>query len=274
MNYKTINNFGIGLSKLSILLLFSIFLLSCDGGGSDNSSNTSIQQFTYEILNSFPHDTNAFTQGLAYDDTFIFEGTGLFGQSSVRRADLETGNVLQSIELDDQFFGEGITVYKDKIIQLTLNSNTGFVYDRETFEQIDDFSYPGQGWGITHDGTNLIMSNGTSTLRFLDPETFEEIDSLQVLDQDGEIVNGLRLNELEFVNGQIFANDFPTDMIAIISPQTGRITGWIDLTGLFIERMDINDVTNGIAYDEEGGRLFVTGKRWPEIFHIDLVEQN
>jgi len=261
-------------SSAILVLLISTVLISCGGSGDDNNSNSDIQQFTYQILDSFPHDTNAFTQGLVYDDGFIFEGTGLIGQSSVRRAELETGNVLQSIELDDEFFGEGITVFQDKIIQLTLNSNTGFVYDRETFEQIDDFSYPGQGWGITHDGTTLIMSNGTSTLRFLDPDTFETITTIQVLDEDGQEIPGLMLNELEFIEGEIFANDFPTDMVAIISPQTGRVTGWINLAGLFTDRMDINDVTNGIAYDSESQRIFVTGKRWPEIFQIELVEIN
>ena len=259
--------------KITFFLILSIFLLCC-GGSSDNGSDNGLQLFTFQIRDSFPHDTDAFTQGLVYDDSFIFEGTGLFGQSSVRRAELETGNVLQSVELEGQFFGEGITVFEERIIQLTLNSETGFVYDRETFEMIDEFSYQGQGWGITHDGTNLIMSNGTSTLSFLDPETFETINTIQVLDENGEEIPNLRLNELEFIEGEIYANDFPSDRIAIISPQTGRLTGWLDLTGLFTERMDINDVTNGIAYDSEGGRLIVTGKRWPEIFQIELVEMN
>ena len=272
MSKKYTSIFTTGFRRFTFVLFFSIFVLSCGGGSNDSDSDSDIQISTFVILDSFPHDTNAFTQGLVFDDNFIFEGTGLLGQSSLRRAELETGTVLQLIEIGDEFFGEGITVFGDRIIQLTLSSNIGFVYDRDTFEQIDDFFYPTQGWGITHDGNILIMSDGTSTIRFLDPQTFETIDSIQVLDEEGQPISGL--NELEFVEGEIYANVFPTDMIARISPQTGQLIGWIDLTGLFVDRMDFNDVTNGIAYDQEGKRLFVTGKRWPEIFQIDLVDMN
>ena len=227
--------------------------------------------YRYRVVHTYPHDPAAFTQGLVFEDGLLYEGTGLYGQSSLRRVELETGKVLQRRELPAEYFGEGITVFGDRIIQLTWQSNLGFVYDKETFELLKEFSYPTEGWGITHDGTRLIMSDGTATLRFLDPETLQEIGRIDVSDDAGSVA---RLNELEYVQGEIYANVWQTDRIARISPQTGRVVGWIDLQGLLSaeDRARPVDVLNGIAYDAENDRLFVTGKWWPRLFEIDLVK--
>lgn len=223
----------------------------------------------YTIVKSYPHDRQAFTQGLVYLDGFLYEGTGLNGQSGIRKVRLETGEVLQHRPLEAQFFGEGIAVWEKTIVQLTWRSEVGFVYDLATFEPITRFSYTGEGWGLTHDGTQLIMSDGSSTLRFLDPKTFKETGRLGVRDANGPVAN---LNELEFVRGEIFANIWLSHRLARISPKTGQITGWIDLTGLLSPREAIGtDVLNGIAYDAAGDRLFVTGKLWPRVFEVTVV---
>lgn len=229
-----------------------------------------IPVYTYVIVNTYPHDRDAFTQGLVFEGGFLYEGTGLYGYSTLRRVDLETGAVLQVRELSAQFFGEGITIYGDRIIQLTWQSNIGFVWNKNTFELLQEFSYPTEGWGITHDGKRLIMSDGTSTLYFLDPQSFEEVGRLEVFDNDGPVT---RLNELEYIKGEIYANVWQTDRIARISPRTGQVVGWVDLQGLLTEedRLEYVDVLNGIAYDSENGRLFVTGKLWPKLFEIELV---
>jgi glutamine cyclotransferase len=184
--------------------------------------------------------------------------------------ELETGDILQIRELSAEFFGEGITIYGNKIIQLTWQSNIGFVYDKNSFELLQEFNYSTEGWGITHDGTRLIMSDGTSTLHFLDPETFEEIGQLAVFDNNGPVT---RLNELEYVQGEIYANVWQTDLVARIAPETGRVIGWIDLRGLLTaeDLSEAVDVLNGIAYDAEAARLFVTGKLWPKLFEIELI---
>ncbi|HUV52945.1 MAG TPA: glutaminyl-peptide cyclotransferase [Dehalococcoidia bacterium] len=229
--------------------------------------------YTYEVINTYPHDRNAFTQGLVYEDDVLYEGTGLKGRSSLREVELETGKVLQKLDLVAQYFGEGITIWGDEIIQLTWQSHVGFVYDKDSFELLHEFSYPTEGWGITHDSKRLIMSDGTSTLHFLDPETLEEIGSVQVYDSNGPLV---RLNELEYINGEVYANIWQTDRIVRIEPETGRVTGWIDLTGL-LSAEDLSqpvDVLNGIAYDAEHDRLFVTGKLWPKLFEIRLIPQD
>ena len=226
--------------------------------------------YTYTVIDAYPHDPDAFTQGLVFEDGVLYEGTGLWGRSTLRKVALETGQVLQSYDLASQFFGEGITVYGDKIIQLTWQSNVGFVYDKDSFELLQQFSYPTQGWGITHDGERLIMSDGSSTLYFRDPETFEEVGRVEVTDKDGPVT---RLNELEYIRGEVYASVWLTDQIARIDPQTGRVVGWIDLEGL-LKPEDLTqpvDVLNGIAYDAQGDRLFVTGKLWPKLFEIDLV---
>jgi glutamine cyclotransferase len=224
----------------------------------------------YRIVNSYPHDPRAFTQGLVFADDVLYEGTGLRGHSSLRKVDLKTGNILQIRQLSAQFFGEGITIYGNRIIQLTWRARVGFVYDKKTFQLLDTFNYPTEGWGITHDGRSFIMSDGTSTLYLFDPQTFQEVGRLEVHTRDGPVS---RLNELEYVQGEIYANVWKTDRIARISPETGEVVGWIDLEGLLIpeDRSRRIDVLNGIAYDVKNDRLFVTGKLWPKVFEIELV---
>ncbi|MBC8263222.1 MAG: glutaminyl-peptide cyclotransferase [Anaerolineales bacterium] len=226
--------------------------------------------FTYKVVNVYPHDRDAFTQGLVFESGALYEGTGLRGRSSLRRVELETGHVLQMRKLPDQLFGEGITVFGERIVQLTWQSGVGFVYDKSSFELLEEFRYPTEGWGITHNGKHLIMSDGTSTLRFLDPETFEEIGRIEVYDQDGPVT---RLNELEHVQGEIYANVWQTARIARIAPDTGEVIGWIELAGLLSpeDRAEPVGVLNGIAYDAENDRLFVTGKLWPRLFEIGLI---
>ena len=226
--------------------------------------------YTYKIVSVYPHARDAFTQGLVFEDGVLYEGTGLRGQSTLRRVALDTGQVMQLHRVPARFFGEGVTVYGDRIIQLTWQSHIGFVYDRSSFAPLREFSYPTEGWGLTHDGEKLIMSDGTSTLYFLSPETFEEIGRVAVRDDNQPVT---RLNELEYIRGEIYANVWGTDRIARIQPQTGEVVGWIDLSGLLSEedRSTPVNVLNGIAYDREGDRLFVTGKLWPKLFEIDLV---
>jgi glutamine cyclotransferase len=231
------------------------------------SEVSGIRFYSYNIVNTYPHDPAAFTQGLVFEDNHLYEGTGLRGQSSLRKVELETGNIINMYELPQKYFGEGITLYKDRIIQLTWQSYTGFVYDKDTFTVLEEFSYSTEGWGITHDGNTLIMSDGTSTLYFLDFETFEVVRTLEVYD-DTPVT---RLNELEYINGEIYANVWLTDSIAIISPDTGKVRGWIELEGLLPDTGQQPDVLNGIAYDADNDRLFVTGKLWPYLFEIDLV---
>jgi glutamine cyclotransferase len=222
----------------------------------------------YEVINVFPHDPGAFTQGLVFRDGFLFESTGLNGRSSLRRVRLETGEVLQRRAIDDRYFAEGLTDWGGRLVQLTWNTNVGFVYDLATFEPIRTFTYAGEGWGLTHDGARLVMSDGTPALRFLDPGTFRETGRVVVRDGDTPVGN---LNELEFVRGEILANVWLTDRIAVIAPASGRVTGWIDLAGLRPGPAPPgDDVLNGIAYDARRDRLFVTGKLWPRLFEIRL----
>jgi glutamine cyclotransferase len=225
---------------------------------------------TYRIVNTYPHDLNAFTQGLVFADGFLYEGTGLRGHSTLRKVDLKTGNILRIRQLPPQLFGEGITIYSDRVIQLTWRARVGLVYDRETFQLLNTFTYPTEGWGITHDGRALIMSDGTSTLYFLNPQTFQEVHRLEVHTRDGPVS---RLNELEYIQGEIYANVWQTNRIAKISPATGEVIGWIDLEGLLRpeDRDRRVDVLNGIAYDVKNDRLLVTGKLWPKLFEIELV---
>jgi len=242
--------------------------ISTSTASSSESDPTPV--YTYEIVNIYPHDRGAFTQGLVFEDGILYEGTGLRGRSTLRTVELETGDVLRLHSLPIQLFGEGVTVYGDRIFQLTWQAHIGFVYDKDTFELLQQFSYPTEGWGITHDGQRLIMSDGTSILRFLDPDTLEEIGQIEVYDQNSPVT---RLNELEYIHGEVYANVWKTDRIARIDPHTGRVTGWIDLSGLLNEedRVQPVDVLNGIAYDAENDRLFVTGKLWPNIFEIELI---
>jgi glutamine cyclotransferase len=231
----------------------------------------SLPVFGYTISAAYPHDRDAFTQGLQFEGGILYEGTGLNGRSSIRKVQLETGTVLQRRDIPQEYFGEGITIFKAQLYQLTWQSGVALSYDANTFSPSKTFKYRGEGWGLTHDGTSLIMSDGTDTLRFLDPATFAERRRLRVT-ADGIPVP--RLNELEFVKGEVFANVWTTDYVARIDPVTGKVTGWINLAGLLTphERSSA-DVLNGIAYDAARDRLFVTGKLWPRLFEIHLKPQ-
>lgn len=227
--------------------------------------------FSYRVVKSYPHDPQAYTQGLVYLDGVLYEGTGLTGQSSIRKVRLETGEVLQIRRLDPQYFGEGIAVVGSNLIELTWQSGVAFVYDLKTFEPRRTFKYTGEGWGLTYDGTQLIMSDKTDVLRLLDPATFRQTGRLPVRDAGQPVVE---VNELEMVKGEIYANVYRTNRIARISPKTGQVTGWIDLTGLLSPREAAGtDVLNGIAYDAAKDRLFVTGKLWPKLFEIQVVSR-
>lgn len=238
---------------------------------SSSPAYDSIPVYTYRVVHTFSHDPEAFTQGLVYADGTFYEGTGLRGRSTLRQVDPETGEVMRFHKLPDDIFGEGIALHGGKIIQLTYTSNVGFVYDKHSFEVIGEFTYPTEGWGITSDGNRLIMSDGTSTLHLLDPVTFEAAGRIDVT-AGGRPVRGL--NELEYIKGDVYANIWPTDRIARISLQTGEVTGWIRLSGLEgpQDASDPANVPNGIAYDAEDDRIFVTGKLWPRIYQIQFIE--
>jgi glutamine cyclotransferase len=236
-------------------------------------SSGPVPTYGYQVVRSYPHDRAAFTQGLIFRDGVFYEGTGLNGRSGLRKVKLETGEVLQAKPLPAEYFGEGITDWKGQIVQITWRSEVGFVYDMKTFEQTKRWTYSGEGWGLTHDDTRIIMSDGSSQLRFIDPATLHETGRITVKDAGGPVE---RLNELEYVKGEILANVWQTDRIARISPKDGRVTGWIDLSGLLSpsERADVQregGTLNGIAYDAAADRLFVTGKLWPRVFEITLV---
>jgi len=229
--------------------------------------------YGYKIIHVYPHDRNAFTQGLEYRGGFLYEGTGLNAKSSLRKVDLESGKVLQEIRLDSKYFGEGITSMDQQIFELTWESHRGFVYDRSTFRLIRSFDYPGEGWGLTNDGRQIYMSDGTAQIRLWNPLTLQEIRRITVHEGQHPID---QLNELEYVHGEIYANVWQTDRIARIAPADGHVTGWIDLSGLLTaaDLAEGADVLNGIAYDSLGDRLFVTGKLWPKLFEIQLVRNS
>ena len=234
------------------------------------SNNTAPTLYTYEIVKVYPHDATAFTEGLVFENGMLYEGTGLYGESRLQKVELETGNITQVRSLPDIFFGEGITIFDDKIIQLTWLEHTGFVREKGSFALLRNFSYPMEGWGITTDGEKLIMSNGTAMLTFLDPETFNVTGTIEVHDSSGPVS---LLNELEYVKGDVYANIFGQKLVAIINIHTGQVKGWVDLNGLHDpNEVDANNVLNGIAYDSVGDRLFVTGKRWTQLFEIRLFE--
>jgi glutamine cyclotransferase len=226
-------------------------------------------EYGYQVVHVYPHDPNAFTQGLEYRGGFLYEGTGLEGRSSLRKVKLETGEVLQQVNLPGQYFGEGITVFNQQIFELTWKAQVGFVYDQNNLRNLRSFGYPGEGWGLANDGVQIYMSDGSAQIRIWDPASLREQKRLTVHDGARQIE---RLNELEWVSGEIYANVWQTDRIARISPADGRVTGWIDLAGILPaqDRAGI-DVLNGIAYDSLGGRLFVTGKLWPKLFEIKLA---
>lgn len=224
---------------------------------------------TYRIVHTYPHDQHAFTQGLVYLDGHLYESTGIQGQSTLREEDLETGRILRMQIVSDKYFAEGLTDWKNTLIQLTWQSHIALVYDRATFRLLRTFNYSGEGWGLTHDAKSLILSDGTATLRFFDPESFKELRHINVKDHGKPIA---QLNELEFIHGEIYANVWHTDRIARVSPSTGRVLGWIDLKGLIARDQLSSDeaVLNGIAYDSVHDCLFVTGKLWPKVFEIAI----
>jgi glutamine cyclotransferase len=257
--------------RMAVLaMMMAIGFLRTPGfSAGEQPASANLPLYGYRIQHVYPHDPNAFIQGLQYVDGLLYEGTGLNGRSSIRKVKLETGDVLQKRDVPAQYFGEGITVWKTDLIELTWQSGVAFVYDRDTFQEKRRFTYAGEGWGLTHDGTNLIMSDGSERLRVLDPATFAERRRIQVTAAGAPLRN---LNELEFVNGEVFANIWTTDYIARIAPDTGLVVGYIDLTGLLSANERPSDgVLNGIAYDREHDRLFVTGKLWPKLFEIKVV---
>ena len=229
-------------------------------------------QYGYRVVKTYPHDSAAFTQGLEYRDGFLYEGTGWVGRSSLRKVELATGRIIQRYDLPQPFFGEGITVLNQQIIELTYTTQTGFIYDKSALRVLRSFNYPGEGWGLTNDGKQIYMSDGSAEIRVWDPATLKEIRRITVKDGATPVT---QLNELEWVKGEIYANVWQTDRIARISPVDGKVLGWIDLTGIIskAERPDPDAVLNGIAYDAAGDRLFVTGKLWPKIFEIKLVQK-
>jgi glutamine cyclotransferase len=237
------------------------------------AEETQSAKYGYQIQNILPHDPNAFTQGLEFHDGKLLESTGQEGRSSLRSVEPETGKVLKKADVPLPFFAEGLTLLNRKIYQLTWQHQVGFIYDYESFQKTGQFSYAGEGWGLTNNGHSLILSDGTNRIRFLDPDSFRVTKTIAVLDE-GTPVN--EINELEFVKGEIYANIWHNDRIAMINPETGRVTGWIDLTGLLPPNAVQSEeaVLNGIAYDVAGDRLFVTGKLWPNLFEIRLKRIN
>jgi glutaminyl-peptide cyclotransferase len=275
------------------ILIFLVFLFSTCGGTPTNSnkpmnagntnktnSNAPVTSeksalYDYEVVNTYPHDPAAFTQGLVFHNGFLYEGTGGRSDdtfhSSLRKVELETGKVLKKSDLAGDYFGEGITIFNDKVYEITWQEKTAFVYDLNDFKLLKELRYAGEGWGITHDGTSLIMSDGTHVIRFLNPETFETIRTIVVNDEKGKPI--MELNELEFVKGEIWANVWQEGWIARIDPANGRLLGRIDLEKLTDEQMNADrnaDVLNGIAYDAATDRIFITGKKWKKLFEIKV----
>jgi glutamine cyclotransferase len=237
-----------------------------------SAQNRKAQQYTYAIIHTYPHDTTAFTEGLIYTDGYLYESTGLYGESTLRQVNLTSGTVLKETALGKPYFGEDITKVNDTIVQLTWQERTGFVYDKTSFEQVKNFTYSTEGWGLTFDGKSLIMSDGTDSLYFLNPVTFQRTGQVHIYDGSTPIIN---INELEFINGDIYANIFMQQKITVINPQTGQVKAWIDLTGIEnLNGFNSEMVLNGIAYDAQNSRLFVTGKDWPQLFEIKLVPSN
>jgi glutamine cyclotransferase len=240
------------------------------------SASSSAAHYSYKVVNTYPHDTSAFTEGLLYYGGFLYESSGLNvtygGVSTLRMENLTTGAVVQEYTLPSQYFGEGITIINNTIIQLTWQSNIGFIYDKNTFALLGNFTFPTQGWGLTNDGTQLIMSDGTDHLYFLNPTTFKQTAEITVHDGNTDITN---VNSLAWINGEIYANIWQKNEIAIINPQTGQVKAWMNLTGLPDEaasELNSDAVLNGIAYDQQNNRIFVTGKDWPNLYQIEVVQ--
>jgi glutamine cyclotransferase len=261
--------------RLVLVLALALTALQCNGNppaaNTDRAANTNAPapKYGYEIVNIWPHDSNAFTQGLILADGKLLESTGQEGFSSLRRVELQTGKVVQKVDVPVPYFAEGIATLNGKIYQLTWQHNVGFIYDAQTFQRLGQFNYEGEGWGLTTDGQSLILSDGSNRIRFIDPSSFRVTKTIQVLDARTPVKE---LNELEYVNGEIYANVWHDDRIATIDPQSGRVTSWIDMTGLLPEG-EVHDpeaVLNGIAYDQANNKLFVTGKLWPHLFEIKV----
>ncbi len=251
--------------------------VSNNANSNATKTNAPAPVYTYEIVKTYPHDAKAFTQGLVFHNNFLYEGTGgsrargdnFF--SSLRKVELESGKVLQKFDLATDYFGEGITIFNDKIYQLTWREKTAFVYDLNDFKLLKEFRYAGEGWGLTHDDAHLMMSDGTHIIRFINPENFETVRTIAVFDEKGHPL--MELNELEYIKGEIWANIWQKGEIVRIDPNTGKLLGRIDLTKLADEQMESSreaDVLNGIAYDEAADRLFITGKKWNKLFEIKI----
>jgi glutamine cyclotransferase len=257
--------------KIKFKVILYLALLAAAAAG--NVSAASVPSYGYEIVAAYPHDSEAFTQGLDYDQGLLYEGTGLYGFSTARVVELETGRILKQTSLPEDLFGEGLAVWRDRLIQLTWQSGVGLIYDKESLNIVGSFTYPGEGWGLTSDGERLIMSDGSDSLYILDPQSLQRVGRIAV-GCDGIPVTGL--NELEYVEGEIYANIFPSSRMAVISLQ-GDVVAWIDFSGLAQEEArtgmidNPDNVLNGIAYDSEGRRLFVTGKLWPQLFQVRIL---
>jgi glutaminyl-peptide cyclotransferase len=230
-----------------------------------------VRSFTYKVVNTYPHDRNAFTQGLLVRDGVFYESTGREGASSLRRVEIETGKVEKKVDVPAQYFAEGLSEFGGKLFQITWKNKVCFVYDRATFNKTGQFSYEGEGWGLTTDGTHLIMSDGTDRIRFINPADFKEVRSIQVTDGGAPLT---QLNELEYINGEIYANVWQTNGIVIINPADGKVTGRIDMTGILSPADSVGvDVLNGIAWDKDKNRIFITGKYWPKVFEVKFEAQ-
>jgi len=251
-------------------LTLALFVAALAAGACGPVASKGVPEYGYTVVHAYPHDAQAFTEGLFYLDGYLYESTGLEGQSNIRKEQLETGAVVQQRPLAPAYFGEGIVNWKGHLVQLTYQTEIGFVYDLATFKPERSFHYVGEGWGLTQDGAHILMSDGTQFIRSLDPETLAETGRIAVTDQGQPVRN---INELEWVKGEILANIWQTNQIARIDPKTGHVVGWIDLSGILgADRSDDPDaVLNGIAYDAKTDRLFVTGKRWPKLFEIRLT---
>jgi glutamine cyclotransferase len=281
----------------TLALLLFLTLPACgDGGGAANNSTKAtasgspvnapaqsnagsatpapeeVSVYTYEVMNSYPHDAKAYTQGLLFHDGTLYESTGQYGESSLRKVELKKGKVKKKIDVSGQYFAEGMTILNGKIYQLTWQQGKGFIYDLKDFKLESEFAYDGEGWGLTTDGQSLILSDGTNQIRFIDPATFRVTKTISVLKDSQPLKD---LNELEYIHGEIYANVWKTDRIARIDPKTGRILAWIDLSGLRPQETLSNseNVLNGIAYDTGHDRLYITGKRWPKLFEIRLKKK-
>ena len=261
--------------RLSLVLALAVACFQCQPGANGDlppkkpepAPNAPAARYGYQIVNMWPHDSNAFTQGLILSDGKLLESTGQEGFSSLRRVELETGKVLKKVDVPVPYFAEGIALLNGKIYQLTWQHQVGFIYDAQSFERVGQFNYTGEGWGLATDGKSLILSDGSNRLRFLDPSDFHVTKTITVLDGQTPVNE---LNELEFVHGEIYANVWHDNRIATIDPQSGHVTAWIDLNGLMPagELQDPEAVLNGIAYDQTNDKLYVTGKLWPRLFEI------